>query len=222
MTLPRNALVLAGVTALGGLSTVGYALHTMPALHDYRFVVLLVLALITARLKVQLPGLTGNMAVNLPFLLIAVAQLSMFEALLVVLPACAVQCFPAGGGKLKPVQLIFNLSTKAVAVAVASLLGAQLTLLGAAGFFLAETVPVAGIIRATEGGSLPSLWCRIAHYYFPFFVLSAGLVSIAASTGSQLGWQLPLVGLPTLYAIYRSYQSYFRVPTVELSSSAEA
>ena len=88
--------------ALGALVAVGYALHSMPPLHDCRFVVLLVLALVTARLKVQLSGLMGNMAVNLPFLLIAVAQLSMLEALLVVLPSCAVQCFPTAAANPRP------------------------------------------------------------------------------------------------------------------------
>jgi hypothetical protein len=89
----------------------------------YGFSVLLVLAVITARLKVKLPGLTGNMAVNLPFLLIAVPQLSMLEAPLLALSSCGAQCLPKGGGKPKPVQVFFNLSTTGVAAATASLIG---------------------------------------------------------------------------------------------------
>jgi len=208
--------------ALGALVAVGYALNTMPPLHDYRCVVLLVLALVTARLKVQLPGLTGNMSVDVPFLLIAVAQLSTLEAMLVVLPSCALQCFPTGGGRVKPVQLIFNLSTKVLAVAAASLLGTHFTLLGVAAFFFAETIPVAAIIRLTEGGAIHRIWLDIAHYSFPFYVLSAGITYIAASTTPQFGWQLPLVSLPVLYAIYRSYQSYFRVPSLGLGAPVES
>src|SRR5271165_6695663 len=113
MPLPKSALALTASMALAALAAVGYALNNMQPLRDYRFPVLLVLALVTARLKVKLPGLTGNMAVNLPFLLIAVAQLSMLEALLLALPACAVQCFPKFGGKPVTVQVIFNLSTTA-------------------------------------------------------------------------------------------------------------
>lgn len=211
MLLSKKALLFTGLMALSALAALTYALQTAPPLHDYRFVVLLVLALVTSRLKVQLPGLTGNMSVDLPFLLIAVAQLSTLEAMLVVLPSCALQCFPTGGGKLKPVQLIFNLSTKALAVTAASLLGTHFALLGVAAFFLAETIPVAGIIRLTEGGAIHKIWASIAHYSFPFYVLSAGITYIAASTTPEFGWQLPLVSLPVLYAIYRSYQSYFRV-----------
>ena len=209
-TLPKQALALIWLLALGALATVGYAMFTMPLLHNYQWFVLLVLALATARLKVKLPGLTGNMAVNLPFLLIAIAQLNMLEALLIAIPACAVQCFPKGGGKPKAVQMLFNISTTTVAVAAASMLASHFAMLtGAAGFFMAQTVPVAAIIRLTEGGAIQSVWSRIARCSFPFYVLSAGLTSIATSATPQLGWQLTLVGLPVMYAIYRSYESYF-------------
>src|SRR5208283_5301726 len=141
------------------------------------------------RLRVKLPGLTGTMIVNLPFFLIAAAQLSMLEALLVALPSCAVQCIPKGGGKPKPLQLIFNLSSTAVAIAVASLTGRHFALLGAAGFFLAQTLPLACIIRLTEGGEIHTIWCGIAHYSFPFYVLSAGIAYVAGSSVVDLGWQ---------------------------------
>jgi len=212
MVLSKNALAFTGLMMLGALAVVGYALHTIHPLLDYRFWVLFALALATARLKVTLPGLTGNMAVNLPFLLIAVAELSMLAALLVALPSCALQCFPKGGGKPKPVLLLFNLSTTAVAVAVASVIGTHLALLGVAAFFLAQTIPVAAIIRVTEGGPIHQIWCRIAHCSFPFYVLSAGITTIVTSSAPQLGWQVPLLSLLVMYATYRSYESYFRLP----------
>ena len=214
MTLSKTALALIVLMALGTLAAMGYAVYTMQPLHDYRFGVLFVLASVTARLKVKLPGLTGNMAVNLPFLLIAVAQLSMLEALLVALPSCGVQCFPKGGGRPKPVQMIFNLSTTGVAVAAASLIGTHFALLAAAGYFLAQTVPVACIIGFTEGGAIHKIWYGIAHCSFPFYVLSAGIASMATSSTTQLSWQAPLLCLPVLYAIYRSYEFYFRVPSI--------
>jgi hypothetical protein len=209
MPFPKKAIALTGCMTLGALAALLYAASTMHPLQDYRWLVLFVLSVATARLKVKLPGLTGNMAVNLPFLLIAVTQLSLLEALLVALPSCAVQCIPKAGGKLKPLQLLFNLSTTAVAVAAASLVGGHFAPLGAAGFFLAQTVPVASIIRITEGGAITKIWSSIAHYSFPFYVLSAGICSIATSATNEFSWQMPLLGLPVLYAVYRSYESYF-------------
>jgi len=213
MLLPKKAIWLVGLMALGALAVSGYAVDSMQPFSGYRFWALFILALVTARLKVRLPGLTGNMAVNLPFLLLAATQLSMLEALIVALPSCALQCFPKGGGdKPKLIQFVFNLSTTAVAVAAASLTGAHYALLGAAGFFLAQTVPLAGIIHITEGGAIHQIWSSIAHYSFPFYVLSAGITAIVTSTVPQLGWQVPVFGLLVLYATYRSYESYFRVP----------
>ncbi len=213
MQLPGKALVVVGLMACCALAVVGYALHSMQPFSGYRFWALFALALSTARLKVKLPGLTGNMAVNLPFLLLAATQLSMLEALLVALPSCAVQCFPmCKADKPKLVQFLFNLSTTAVAVAAASLTGTHFAALGAAGYFLAQTVPLAGIIHLTEGGPIQRVWLSIAHYSFPFYVLSAGIATIITSTAPQLGWQVPVLGLLVLYATYRSYESYFRVP----------
>ena len=220
MALPSKALIFIWLVALVALVALGYALATTDALYDHKFLVLLAVAVLTARLKVKLPRLTGNMAVNLPFLLIAAAQLSMLEALLVAVPSCAVQCFPKGGGKPKTMQMVFNLSSTALAAAAASLIGMRFGLPGVAGsFFLAQTVLVAAIIRVTEGGGIHKIWIGLAHYSFPFYVLSAGMASIAGASISQLGWQVPLLALPALYVIYRSYQSYFREPSLVPSTT---
>jgi hypothetical protein len=54
--------------------------------------------------------------VNLPFLLIAVVQLSLFEALLVALASTVAQCFPKAGCKPEPAHMLFNVSIVTVAV----------------------------------------------------------------------------------------------------------
>ena len=209
MQVPSRVLGLTGCMVLGGIASMGYALHNVHASYAYPFWSLLILTVATARLKMTLPGLTGNMAVSLPFLLIAVAELSLLEALLIALPACVAQCLPKDRGKLKPIQLLFNLSTMAVAVAMANMVGARFAFLGALVFFLVQTISVAGAIRLTEGGALHRVWSKIANYSFPFYVLSAGVTMIVMSTVPQLGWQVPLLGLPVLGLVYRSYETYF-------------
>jgi hypothetical protein len=219
MTVAHKTLGIIGMIALVAMAEVGYAVQNMPTQFDYKFWTLLVIAVSTARMKVKIPGLTGNMSVSLPFLLIAGAQLGMVPALLIALPSCAVQCLPRGGGKPQPLRMIFNLSTMALAVASASLIGIRFGLPGAAGsFFFAQTVLVAAIIRITEGGAFRRIWSSLAHYSFPFYVLSAGIASIVRSS-TQSGWQVPLAALTALYAVYRSYQSYFREPEMVPSTT---
>src|SRR2546427_3459390 len=113
----RTAPVITGFMVMCAFATLGYAARTTHLLRHYQFVPLLTMALVASRLKVKLPGLNGNMSVNVPFILIAVAQLSLFEALSVALPSSVAQCLPAkGGGKPKLIQMLFNVSTMAVAV----------------------------------------------------------------------------------------------------------
>ena len=90
------------------------ALERHPWYH-YQFLLLLVIAVLASRLKLKLPGLNGNMSVNLPFILIAQAQLSPAEALIIACTSTLVQCLPKAGAKFKPVQVLFNVSTMAIA-----------------------------------------------------------------------------------------------------------
>jgi hypothetical protein len=119
--------------------------------------------------------------------------------------------------------MIFNVSIMAVAVGLASgvlhggahLLSAwasaaTLLVLAGTGLLLAQTLPVATIISLTEGGSLHRIWFQIFQLSFPYYVLSTGITSLMTTVSQHVGWQIPLVTLPVMYAIYRSYRLYFR------------
>jgi hypothetical protein len=216
------AKLFIGLMALGGLVSLSYGLLQVHPWHHALFGTLLVLAMLASRLNLQLPGLRGNMSVNLPFFLIAVAELSLFEALLVVVLATAAQCFPKGGGKPKLVQMLFNVSTAAIAVSLAGLMfqgrmpmptawlsGSLLLSLAAASFFLTQTLPVATIISLTESRSVLRIWSSIFHLSFPYYVLSAGVTSLVTTVSHRIGWQIPLFAFPAMYGVYRSYRLYF-------------
>src|SRR5713101_7347538 len=121
-TVSHGALVFIGFVATCAAGMLAHSFLRMQPLHGLEFVSVLGLAVVAARMKIKLPGLNGNMSVNLPFLLIAVVQLSLFEALLIALASTLAQCFPKGGGKPKPVQMLFNVSIVAVAVGLGGLI----------------------------------------------------------------------------------------------------
>jgi len=183
---------------------------------------LLLMALLTARMKVTLPGLNGNMSVNLPFILVAVTQLSVLEALMVALPSIALQCLPKGGGKPKPAQMVFNLGTTVLAVELGSWVARQvstpgddwtsasvLLLLTGISFLFAQTLPVAAILTLTEGGKMPLVWSRIFLLSFPYYLLSVGVTSLMNTASQHMGWEVPLLALPVMYGVYRAYNVYF-------------
>jgi energy-converting hydrogenase Eha subunit E len=216
------ALAFIGFVATCAAVMVGHSLLRMQPLHGVEFLTVFFLAVLSSRMKIKLPGLNGNMSVNLPFLLIAIAQLSLFEALLVASASTVAQCFPKAGCKPKPVQTLFNVSIVTVAVGLAALIfqhelalregwssGSLLLAIASATVFLVQTMPVATIISLTEGGRILRIWSSIFQLSFPYYVLSSGVTSMVTTVSRHVGWQVPLLILPAMYAVYRSYQLYF-------------
>lgn len=219
--IPNRAKTFIVAVMLIAAVVIVYAMLGMHPWHHHQFAMLLAISLIASRLKVKLPGLNGNMSVNLPFILIAQAQLSLPEALIIACASTLMQCLPRAGAKLKLVQVLFNLSTMATAVGLGCLVlhhgqhlkivssGASLLALSALAFFLANTLPVAGIISLSEGPQMLTVWSSIFHLSFPYYVASAGITSLVTTASQHVGWQIPLLALPVMYGIYCSYQAYF-------------
>lgn len=219
---PRRIRMLIGamiVAATGAAAYAGLASHT---LHPYLALAVLALAAVTSRMKVKLPGVNGNMSVNLPFLLTAVVNLSAAEAIVITCVSTAVQCWPRKNAKLNLQQMSFNLSMMSFASCLASLVfhsqwlhatGWSLIpvglVLATATLFLGQTAPVACIVAASEGKSAWPIWRNLAQLSFPYYVVSAGVTSMVQAVSSHLGWELALAAFPVMFGIHRSFQLYF-------------
>lgn len=220
MNTTRQIKTFIGAMTIAAIGVAGFAVATNHALHAWFALAVLALAATTSRMKVKLPGINGNMSVNLPFLLTAVVNLSAAEVVAITCISTAVQCWPKKNAKFNPQQMLFNLSMMVFASASASLmfhaewqtqwssstLGLVLATLA---LFLGQTVPVAGIVAVSEGKSAGSTWWNLAHLSFPYYVVSAGVTSMVQAMSSHLGWGLALAVFPVMYGIYRSYRVYF-------------
>jgi hypothetical protein len=208
--------------ALTALGVVANATSHNQTWHPYMALTLLAVGLVTSRMKVKLPGITGNMSVNLPFLLLSVVTLSATEAILITCASTIAQTLPRERAKFRPVHLLFNISMMAVSSGAAALLfhapafarvnwvSFQLLIAAtSAVFFLGQTVPVSIIIALTDGGTLRRTWTSVAQLSFPYFVASAGVTSMVSSGGHPAGWLAAMSLLPVMYGIYRSYVLYF-------------
>ena len=207
---------------LAAAITAGYATFVSHTLHLYFALAVLALAAVTSRMKVKLPGINGNMSMNLPFLLTAVISLSSAEAVVIACVSTAVQCWPRKDAKFNPQQMAFNLSMMAFASCLASLMfhadwlrGMHLSsstlglVLATATLFLGQTAPVAAIVAVSEGKAAGQIWWGLAHLSFPYYVVSAGVTTIVQAASSHLGWGLALAVFPVMYGIHRSYRLYF-------------
>src|SRR5438105_15773036 len=77
---PRLTRTFIGVMVLAAMASTAYASLNSHTLHISYALAVLALAAATSRMKVNLPGIDGNMSVNLPFLLMSVVNLSALEA----------------------------------------------------------------------------------------------------------------------------------------------
>jgi hypothetical protein len=221
MNTQRTRTFIGGMM-LAGATAAGYASFLSHSLHLYFALAVLVLAAATSRLKAKLPGLNGNMSVNLPFLLTAVVSLSAAEAVVIACVSTAVQCWPKKEAKFNLQQIAFNLSMMSLATCLASLIfharwafstssasNSLGLILAAATLFLGETGPVAAIIALSEGKTAGPIWWHLAHLSFPYYVVSAGVSSLLHVVSSHIGWGLALAAFPVMYGIHRSYALYF-------------
>jgi len=219
-----SAKLFIGAMVAAGLAAVIGGLVRWECEDSVRFLSFLIIAAVASRLKVKLPGTNGNLSVNLPFILIAVVELSFTEAVVIAAVSAFVQGLPTRGRKLNPVQAMFNVATLVSAAALSYLVYATsavfpslaarslLIALGGATFLVADTLPVAAVISLTENLSLVKVWREMLELTFSYFTLSTGVAAITITASHYVGWLTPLLVLPVMIASYASYKRYFRLP----------
>jgi hypothetical protein len=117
--------------------------------------------------------------------------------------------------------VLFNASTIVLASGIAALVlhsdklmamhhSGSVAMAAACGmFFVVNTLPVATIIAITEGSGMMPIWSSIAHLSFPYYVACTGVTSMVTLVSQHVGWQAPLVVLPVMLLMYRSFQTLF-------------
>ena len=223
MTATTKLFIAAIVTA--GTMALASGIMRWESSDPVRFLSFLVVAAIASRLRIKLPGTTGNLSVNLPFILIALAELSFGETVVLAAVSAFVQGIPTLGKRMKPVQVAFNVATLVLAVSAAHLACSRaaaipsltakslLIALACAAFLVVDTLPIAGVIALTENLKLGKVWRDMLELTFAYFVLSAGVAAIAATARAYVGWPTPLVVLPIMIGTYVSFRRYYRSPT---------
>ncbi|HEV8492694.1 MAG TPA: hypothetical protein VGR76_10505, partial [Candidatus Angelobacter sp.] len=84
-----------------------------------KFIAYLLTALLASRLKVELPEITGTISVNFLFILLGIAQLTFTETLILGCSAILAQCLFTKRRWPRIEQVLFNVSSAAVAIAAA-------------------------------------------------------------------------------------------------------
>src|SRR5512147_3320130 len=107
---PQSAKVFVSLVAACALVLMGFGLLRWESADLVRFACFVILSAAASRMKLSLPGLNGNMSMNVPFMLLAALELSLAESLVVAFLSIAVQCLPKDGKRMSALQVVFNIA----------------------------------------------------------------------------------------------------------------
>lgn len=185
-----------------------------------RFVCYLIATAAAATLFIQLPGASGRMSVAYVFIVMAVAELGLAEALILGGLAAVVQLFWRQPDHPRWNKVVFDVSTQFLAVTAASTAyesslgqadhGSLIVRLAvsACTYFVISTISAAAKAAACEGAATIQIWRERYFWSFPFYLLGSTVAALAAVANRYAGWETFLVTLPVAYVVHRSYKLY--------------
>ena len=188
--------------------------------HAAQYLCYLVCAVLSSRLKVRLPGITGTMSANFFFITVAIIELELQQVLVITCASALGQMLWRASKKPRPEQLVFNLASVTIASyagytvyhwhALRSLDDSLPTLLFASTvvFFVVNTVTVSGIVAITEGKRLWTVWRESFVWTASQYLVGSALAGLVHGWPCGRDGRLRLLLVPVLYLVYRSYDLY--------------
>jgi len=182
---------------------------------------LLMVAIFSSGMRVSVPGVTGTLSLTFLFVLFGVIELTPAETVTMGTLLTLIQCYWNQPARPRPLKVIFNVASIALAVDLAerayhlswlmsrhadpSLRLAVAT----AVLFLMNTAPAALVIALSEKRGIGPVWRESFFWSLPYYLGGAAVARIASLLAtSPVGYPTVLVTGPVVYLIYRSYRLY--------------
>ena len=206
--------------ALMGSACVVYSFVNWHSADPVQFVCYLAAGLLASSLKVGLPGIEATLSVNFLFTLIGILELSLPETLAIGIASTLAQLYWKPARRLKLVQVVFNLSQvmvsstvayaayKLVVIHVLHAPGPLALLVAAITHFGCNTLATSTIIGLTEKKAITKVFGESHLWLFPYYMVGAAVAGLVHFLNGLIGWQSPLLILPPIYLMYRSYRLY--------------
>lgn len=182
-----------------------------------RFACLLVLACIAATFKIRIPGLRGTISVAFVLLLVALAELSFSETILLSAMAGIVQCVWRPKKAPTLTRTLFNGACIAISTASAYAL-CHYTLAGwlsdsliaalvvaTVVIYTINSLMVATVLCLVENKPLRHLWQSCYFWSCPYYLIGTAAAGLMITTSRAAGWPPSLIILPILGLVHYSY-----------------
>ena len=214
--MPTKAKAYITVTIAAGLGLIaaGWMMDGWAFPEVSRFLGYLSLACLASTMKVRLPGMRSTMSVNFLFILIGIAELPLFQAVLIGCAATVIQCWWKARTNPRPVQLLFNVSALVISINVAYFVARAFSPWGyqlgpmafaASVFFIVNTGLVSTVVALVSGKPVSGLWRQCHLWTFPYYLIGAGLAASIIFATQSAGWRTALLIAPLMYLVYRYY-----------------
>jgi hypothetical protein len=194
-----------------------------------RFATCLVLALLGSTFKIKLPRMQGTFSISFVLTLIAIAQMTLTEALVIGVLATLVQCLWRARKRPTLLQVLFNVSTLVVSVVLAFAVlnvlrdsGALIPglVIAAVLFFIVNSGLVSLVLALLNSQSAISIWRNCHRWAFPYYICGALVAGLVTVCSQVCGWRLAFGMLPLMYMMYSCYESWIVAQTQDESQVA--
>ncbi len=216
--MPKRAkLYIISTIAVGLCLLVGCLIFEWQFTDPLRYFCYLLLACVASTLKIKLPRLHGTMSINFLFILIGVAELTVTETLTLGCAAAVIQCFWKPLKRPAPIQVLFNISTLVVCIAISFSLshalvqGTHLLVLlvvAVCAYFVLNTGMISLVLSLTGGKPFSGIWRQCYLWSFPYYLVGAAIAGAAVFSNRTVGWKISLLMLPLMYLVYTYYRLY--------------
>jgi two-component system sensor histidine kinase/response regulator len=181
-----------------------------------RFASFLIAAVVASVLKIRLPGVTETFSVSVLVIAVAIAHLSLPEAVVLSAAAMLVQCTWHTRAEPRAIQVAFSVCALAISVwASAEVYGYVRTHtievisveVIACVYFATNSFLVAVIVSLTERKPLLAVW-NGNRWALAYYCVGASFAWLIGTFPARSQWELPIVCLPLVYLVYRSNRKY--------------
>jgi hypothetical protein len=216
--MPTNAKLYINSTIVIGLSILaGCLLFERQFTDPLRYFAYLLLACLASTLKIRLPKIRGTMSVNFLFILIGVAELTITETITMSCIAALIQSFWKPRKRPAMIQVLFNISTLVVSVAISFSASHALVqetnllvllVVAVCAYFLLNTGMISLVLSLVDGKSFREVWRQCYLWTFPYYLAGAAIAGAIVASNRTMGWQPSLLMLPMMYMVYSYYRLY--------------
>jgi hypothetical protein len=217
--LPRSAKIyFIGVVA-SGVMLLAAAVLGWESENPIRFLAYLVLGVLASTFKIRLPRVQGTLTPAFVLLLVAIAQLSLQETIVVAAATGVVQVLWRSARRPRLAQVLFNPAGLMLSAGLAWVLTrttpgwlpehsvAAVLVVSTLILYGSNTLIVAAIVALLNRKPLGSVWQPCYFWSLPYYLVGAAAAGIMTATTRTADWPPSLLVLPIMGLLYVSYRA---------------